>query len=238
MTPAEFLAERRRTSQPVPMTVAHTGGLIPTDDLREDEDAPEFLAAPTETPPEPRRGGRPIRQQLDRPEDEAARPPEQESEEQETVPSDVAGDDPDADRMLFRPRILNTFGTPLKGCFVAVTQDGGKAGGWTTDNGTVDLLVLRPRRTEKGEKESREIKEGAADKLVAPAPPAPAPDRTPHVNVQVSRGGNVLKTTRLYFRDIPENADDPHYNGTRVIAEAGSDHASYDIVIDTGRPQD
>lgn len=226
MTPAEFRAERQRHTRPrTENPGSHTGGLIPTDSVEDDEVS--FPAAPEKSPPpEARRGV----------EDAAAEAGEEPVEPE--FSADVAEGDDEADRMLLRLFILNTFGSPIKNCHVAVVQDGGQAQAWASDVGMAEFLIVRPRRTPSGEQESKEIAESAEGRLVAPPAPAPAPGRTPHVDVQVSRGGLVLKRTRLYFRDIPENTDDAHYNGTRIIAEAGADHASYDVVIDTGNPRD
>lgn len=244
----EFVAERRRVTAPVdPSQRQGSGGLIPTENVNfeEADDAPSFIEAP-ENPPQPKPRRDPKRQPVvpqqpvEGAEDQP-QPPELEhqTEDGEELPSDCCGDDADAaDRMLLRLRILNTYGKPLRDCFVAVTQDGGQAAAWTTDNGLAEVLIRRPIRTELGEKASEEIEEKSEGKLQAPPPPAPEPGRTPHVNVQVSRRGSQMCNTRLYFQNVPENANDAFWNGTRVVQEAGADYASYDIVVETGRADD
>lgn len=220
MTPGDFLEERRRVTAPVRSDTGSPGGLIPTQfvDFEDEDQKPNFMTPPKPPKPKPRR---------------PAKGEEAESEESEEpeFSSDVCEGDDKVDRMLFRGCVRDTFGRPLQDCFVAVDQDGRSAGSFTKNNGMFEILIERPVRTPKGEQQAKEIKEKSADVLTAPPPPAPEPGRTAHVDVQVTRGGDVLTQTRLYFQDVPSNANDAFWNGTRIIQELGADFASFDIIV-------
>ncbi len=135
----------------------------------------------------------------------------------------------DEARMLFTGRVLNTFGKPIAGAVVHATDGNVIASCITNQGGQFSVLLPRTKPTE--ESEVVEEKAVAAGEQGRTAPPPPTPPSGPFIDVRVQADGVASLMTRFYFRDVPSNAFDAFYNGTRVIAGIGADFASYDIIL-------